>query len=56
MCKNERKIKGPAEKDDLVNLTNAASMTECTGLIQRIVDNEDKKEVYNKVYSYTKED
>ncbi len=56
MSKKQKKIIGPAEKDDLVNLTNAATVMECTGLMQRIPDNEDKKENYNEVYSYTKKD
>ncbi len=52
-------ILGPAEREDihgdaLFALTNAACVTECTGLIQVPPQNQDEMENYNDVYSFTK--
>ncbi len=57
--KNQSPLLGPAEREDihgdaLFALTNAACVTECTGLIQVPPQNEDEMENYNDVYSFTK--
>ncbi len=54
---NNKKIIGPAERDfkedkNAFSLTNAASATECTGLIMQPPQNDDEEENYEKIYSY----
>ncbi len=57
-CKNEKKAVGPAELEDrngdsVFTLTNAATVMECTGLIQVPPENEDELENYADIYSFS---
>lgn len=58
--KQKSPIIGPAEAESsggepAFNLTNAASASECTGLIQVPPECEDELENYNDVYSFTRD-
>ena len=56
---DKKKILGPAERtnkngEPMFDLTNSATVMECTGLIQVPPQNQDELENYNDVYSFTK--
>lgn len=56
--KKKEVLKGPAERETkngepLFDLTNAATVMECTGLIQVPPENEDELENYADVYSFS---
>lgn len=55
MKKKKKTLTGPAEREDL-NLVKASCATECTGVIPIPPQNEDERENYHRVYSFSIEE
>ncbi len=58
MCKKKDVLRGPAELEDkngetLLELTNAATVMECTGLIQVPPESEEELESYENIYRFS---